>query len=408
MKFIIYTLAVLLGATALAYFIKHDPGYFMVSLYGWTIETSATFAILLNLLLFTALYLLLRLVSYTLALPRRIRHWRKLRAATRSRKHLIDGMMKLNLGQWFDAEKLLVRSAHHEDLAVLAYMGAARAAQGLRAKNRRDGYLLLAGDHSPGDTLALALAQAQLEAEDGHPEQAITTLDQLPLQYRNNGYALSLLARYHSELNEWPALVELLPRLRRHDALPLNQYYETEHSAYRGLIGHLAAQGDNAALWHLWDELPSRLQERDDMVAAFCCAMINLGYANDVEDLLYRRINKRWNDALVYLYGLMDGDVEIYLARAKNWLKQNQRDPILHLTLGRLAVRAQQWKNARYYLETSLKLNPSRDALNELGNLLLFLNEPKQALECYRRGLSLAGDKVEEGSVPLPCAATAP
>lgn len=416
MKFVLYTILALLAAAGLAHFAKQDPGYMMLSLHGWTIETSATFAIIAILLTFFALYTVMRLITFALQLPLRIRRWRKLRAATTSRKHLIQGMMKLGLGQWFEAEKLLIRSAHHKDLAVLAYMGAARAAQGLKAKNRRDGYLLLAGDESPRGSLALALTQAQLEAEDGHPEQAIATLNGLPLNHRNNGYALSLLARYYTELADWPALVELLPRLRRHDALPLPQYYETEQRAYTGMINHLAENKDAVSLWQLWDELPSRLQEREEVVADFCCAMINLGRANDVEDLLYRQVNKRWSDFLVYLYGLMDGNVDLHLTRAKNWLKQNQRNAVLHLTLGRLASRAQQWKNARYYFETSLKLNPSSEAYQELGNLLYFLNEPKLALESYRRSVSMSECKlvrvsekrtlVERPELPRPKAVT--
>ncbi len=394
MKLVLYIVLALLAAAGLALFAKQDPGYFMVTLYGWTIETSAAFAIIVTLLTFVAFYALMRLVSFALQLPLRLRRWRKLRATNRSRKQLIKGMMKLNLGQWFDAEKLLIKSARHDDFAVLAYMGAARAAQGLKVKNRRDGYLLLAGDKSPNDTLALALTQAQLEAEDDHPEQAIVTLNQLPPNHRNNSYALSLLARLHAELNEWPALVELLPRLRRHDALPLIQYYETEHRAYSGLIGHLAKTGDSVTLEQLWDELPSRLQEREDMMADFCCAMINFGRADDIEDLLYRRITKHWSDFLVYLYGLMDGDAEIHLARAKNWLKTQQRNAVLHLTLGRLAMRAQQWKNARYHLETSLKINPNSETYQELGNLLAYLNEEKLALECFRRGIVMSENKL--------------
>ncbi len=407
MKFILYLLLALLVVVGLAYSAQQDPGYFMVTLHGWTIETSATFAIIVTLLAFVCVYALLRLIGMAIQLPLRVRRWRKLRAANSSRKQLIKGMIKLSLGQWFNAEKLLLKSARHDDLAVPAYMGAARAAQGLKAKNRRDGYLLLAGDKSPNNTLALALTQAQLEAEDGHPEESIATLNKLPLNHRNNSYALSQLARYHAELKDWPALVELLPRLRRHDALPLNQYYELEHQAYSGLIGQLTQKGNSVTLWQLWDELPTRLQEREDIVADFSCAMINFGYANDTEGLLYRHINKKWSEFLVYLYGLMDGDVDIHLSRAKNWLKSHQNSAVLHLTLGRLAVRAQQWKNARYYLETSLKLSANAETYQELGNLFNHINEPKLALECYRRGLALTENKfikleVKSGVVERP------
>lgn len=399
MRLLFYTLLALSIVIALAYSTTQDPGYLMVTLHGWTIETSATFAIIVMLLLFVALYLLLRLISTLLQLPLRLRRWRKLRAANSSRTQLVQGMMKLTLGQWFNAEKLLLKSARHDDQAVLAYMGAARAAQGLKAKNRRDGYLLLAQDKSPQNRLSIALTQAQLEAEDGHPEEAVATLNKLPLDHRNNGYALSILAGYYTQLQDWPALVTLLPRLRRHDALPLNQYYECEHQAYSGLIRQLARKGDSTPLWQLWDELPSRIQEREDIVADYGNAMINLGYADEIEELLYRHINKKWSDLLVYLYGLMDGKADIHLSRAKSWLKTHQNSAVLHLTLGRLAVRSQQWKNARYYFETSLKLSADAETYQELGNLLSHTNEPKLALECYRRGLALSENRLVKRAV---------
>ncbi|MFC1749323.1 heme biosynthesis HemY N-terminal domain-containing protein [Pseudomonadota bacterium] len=389
MKFVIYSVVVLFIATVIAIFAKEDPGYVMFTIRGITIETSVIVFGVAVLLVVAALYMGLRLLIATGLMPRRFRRWRSNRGQCVSRKSLADGIVKLNLGQWHKAEKLFIKAAHSDDLAPIAYLSAARAAQGQGIPERRDGYLQLAQAKSPKASTAMSIALAQLQADDGDTEKAIKTLNKLPVNDRNQPQALKLLSRCYRTTNNWPALVELLPRLRGNKVLPQIKYYELEHSAYSGFLNHTARTSDGQALIELWEKLPKQLYDKEDMIADYCCSLIHFGQSNEAEEILYRRINKSWSEPLVYLYGLLDGDAEIHFSRAKNWYKKHQDNAILLLTMGRLAMRSHQWEEARKLLENSLQITPNSDTYQELGNLLSFQNEQGPALECYRRSLAL-------------------
>lgn len=392
MKLVITTIIVLIAAALVAVFAMQDPGYIMITFRDWTVETSFTLFAVVMLLGFIALYALFRLLIATGLLPKRLRRWRKLHGVEVGRKQLEKGMMKLHLGQWQEAEKLLLKSAKHQELAPLAYLGAARAAQGQGVESRRDGYIQLAQQKTPKNSLALTVAQAQIQADFGHADQAIRTLNRLPNSQHKDPAVLRLLARLYSDSRDWPGLMALLPQLRHHKALPQYDYYKLEHLAYSGMVKHIARHKDAKALWELWRKMPQELRDKEDIVADFTISMINFGQGDAVEEIIYRRLSKKWSDALAYVFGLLDGDAEIHLARGRNLLKKHPDNPVLLLSLGRLALRSHQWEAAREYLEASLRITPHAETYQELGNLLAFLNEQPQALECYRRGLALSSD----------------
>jgi len=392
MKLVIAIIIVLLVSAYVSVYAMQDPGYIMLSFHDWTIETSFVLFAAAILIGFVLLYAAFRLLIATGLLPRRFRKWNSRHKVDVGRKQLSQAMMKLNLGQWQAAEKLLIKCAKNQELAPMAYLAAARAAQGQGIEARRDGYIQLAQQKTPKDALALTIAQAQIQADFGKPEQAIATLNRLPSHEHKNQAVLALLTRLYTDSKDWPALVRLLAEIKQNKAMPLTNYFETEHLAYSGLINHVAMHKDATALWETWNNIPKDLRAKEDIIADFAGSMIKFGQADAVEEILYNRINKDWSDSLVYIYGLLDGDTEINLSRGRNWLKKHSGNPVLLLTLGRLAMRAHQWETARDYLKQSLEITPNAETYQELGNLLAFLNEQPQALECYRRGLALTSE----------------
>lgn len=66
---------------------------------------------------------------------------------------------------------------------------------------------------------------------------------------------------------------------------------------------------------------------------------------------------------------------------------------MLHLALGRIAIRNKLWGKARGYLEQSIKLRETPQAYAELAEVFATLGETKLSIDCYKRGLLLsAGD----------------
>ncbi len=409
MRLVIYSIVVLLAATWLALAAKEDPGYVMITYRDWTIETSAVLFAAITLVAFTLFYFALRLLIGTGLLPRKIGKWRRIKREIKAEKELTKGLIDLNLGKWDSAEKHLRKTLKSPHLATAGYLVAAQAAQGQGELARRDGYLELAKAGEKAKTqLGVELHKAHLLAEAGKLEEAVEALKHLPPNLRNHPATLAQLAHLYTELKDWPALTNLLPQLKRRKALPMTEYYELEHKAWSGLLNHIGRSKDVVALEKLWRDLPKRLRQKEDMVTDYACSLMNCGRNDEAEEVLYNRINRHWSDALVYIYGLLDGDAEIYLARARNWLKKHEDDPVLLLTLGRLALRAHQFDLAREYLEKSLAIAPNSETYTELGNLMVYLKENDKAIECFRHGLAMTPESFAQPTLGDPAVEHAP
>ncbi|MBI3773356.1 MAG: tetratricopeptide repeat protein [Gammaproteobacteria bacterium] len=392
MRLVIYSILVLIGATLITQFSIEDAGYAVISIHGWTLETSAIVFFILCLLLFVAAYFCLRLwVAIGLA-PKQFRKWRERRRAISGYQYLSQGFLELDSGKWFDAEKHLLKAARNPHLAVLSHLGAARAAHEQGARNRRDGYYKLALEHAPEAHMSILLNQAQLLQHSGQPEKALAVLEHMPGSLLNSPQVLRSLTTLYAETKNWTALVGLLPRLRQYKALPMDDYYRIERGAYLGHLQQIGRSRNINTILNLWKEIPTRLQEDEALFIEMVTALMNIGEADRAEDMLYRRINHQWNEKLVYLYGLLNGDAEIHLSRGRNWLGKNPNNSTLLLTLGRLAMRAHDWQAAQGYLEKSLEQLPNAETYQELGNLLFQLNAPERAADCYRRGLAMTKD----------------
>ena len=410
MKLIIYTVLALLATALITVWLREDPGYLLISFRGSTMETTAVMFAAIALLAFAALYIVVRLISAIM--PGHIRKWRRRRGMLSGQNALTRGLLELDQGHWHEAERHMITALRNPKLAALGYLGAARAAQAQGATARRDGYFKSALRRFPKSQVALTVSYAQLLGENGQPQQGVQVLKQLPPNQFLRAPVQRLLSNLYTDLKDWPSLVNTLPRLRHTKALSDYNYYQLEHIAYSGLVNHMGRSQDVPAMWKVWQHMPRRLREKEDITMDFACSLIHCGRANEAEDVLYTRITRKWSDSLVYIYGLLDGDAEIHLARGRNWLAEHGENPVLLLTLGRLANRAHQWDKAREYLEGSLKITPNAETYQELGNLLVFVNEPAHAIECYRRGLAMTTETffqpeiktgvVERAKLPRP------
>ena len=93
---------------------------------------------------------------------------------------------------------------------------------------------------------------------------------------------------------------------------------------------------------------------------------------------------------MITLFGLLEGgDTGAWLRQAESWLQSRPEDASLLLAAGRLCIRNQLWGKARSYLESSIAIDPSPEAFDELGRLMLQVGDEDEAASAFRRGLAL-------------------
>lgn len=369
-----------------ALLIRKDSGYALLSWDVWTVEMNLAMLLLIALLLFTSVYLLLRLINHIIETPIRLHHWRHRRQTKRAQQSLTRGLLQLAEGEWERGERSVVQYAEQSETPLLNYLVAARAAQSLGAHDRRDAYIRLAHQHMPSADVAVGLTQAELQLADKQLELALATLIHLRSIAPRHHYVLKLVAQLYEQLGDWNKLLGMLPELRKNKVLEREQMTQLEIRIYIALLGQAT---DTDSLDKIWRQIPKMLKQDPRLLLRYTTHLHEMNQDTVAEPLLRSWFEKAWDQDLIQLYGLLHGaDSSRQLNSAEALLEQHPLDPVLLLTLGRLSLRDKLWGKAKSYLEASIDASGPVEAYQELGHLLETMGEPDKALAVYRDGIS--------------------
>jgi len=245
----------------------------------WWLSPSDTEQVLVRYggydVLFTPLSALALLVAAVLAawllrqvllLPLR---WRECRKRRRSRQ-LNDGLHALHLGQYAQAERQLAALASTPELARIARLGAARAAQARGEMAAARAHLAKLAPRHP-DTHAIALAE--LELAEQRPGDALAALDApaaQPLPPRGLALRADALAASGKSL----AACELIDSLRKQAVWPLAELKRREQAWAAAALDE-ATDGD--ALSAAWECLSAPLRRQPGVRATYTARAAALG-----------------------------------------------------------------------------------------------------------------------------------
>jgi HemY protein len=404
MRLVIALTATLVVSAAIAVLAQGDPGFVIIGFRHWTVELTLALALALLLIGAVLLYILWRVLALVLGWPRALGRWRGRLRARDARRALTEGLMALGEGRWGAAQRELERAAAGGEAPVMSYLGAARAAQKLGQAERRDRFLELAETHRPPGTegeLSVALTRAELELADSAVDQAVGSLARLRRLAPRHPRVLRLALEIHRRLEDWDAVLGLLPTLERRKIVDSAEGLRLRLEGLRNRLRQSASGTD--ALVLAWSSVPRALRTEPALLLTYVEELQRLGAAREAETVVREALARRWNDELVTWYGIIDtGDPCRQLAVAEDWLPARPRNPKLLLSLGRLCRRARLWGKARSYLEASIGADPRPETYRELGQLLEELEEREEALRRYRRGLELSLAHEELGLAARP------
>jgi HemY protein len=397
---------VLAVAGVLGALVARDPGYVLIAWQSYSLETSVWVAIvLLGVLLLLARFVS-GLVGSLVGSRTGLRTWNRQRLERRAQRRTTAAFLALAEGDFAKARSVLLRSAERVETPVLNYLGAARAAHELRDDEGRDRHLQQALDCTPRAARAVALTQAELQISRRHWEQALATLLSLRKEAPRNLHVLRMLRTTYLALEDWRALAELVPELRRAEAIDADDIEVLERRVWRSEMARVARmEGDRdarvAALEQVWERMPKTLKREPELVEAFARELLGLKADDTAEGVLRHSLRRDWHESLVALYGRIPAsDAQKQLVAAQSWLSERPNSEVLLLTLGRLALRTHQWARAREYFEGSIRLQKTAEGYGELARLCARLGEHERAAELYGECVRLQRDLLPD--LPLP------
>lgn len=385
MRFIALMVVGLGAGAVLAFLMVRDPGYVLVSYDGQSIETSLWFALACLVLLAALVYLLGFLVRRLARSGFAVSGWFRWRRETRARNRSLTGVMLLAEGRWSDAKQALLESADRVDTPLANLFAAARAANELGAYDERDEVLARARQATPQADFVVELVRAELQQVAGQWARSIATLNALRKKSPQHPMVVKRLFDAHEQLGDFEAVAELAPSLPK-DAAPDMAAVQT--AIWRARFAKCKTSADAAEhARKAWKAMPKKLRADEGIVIDYVDALAPSAPV-EAEGVLRRALKRDWRETWVRRYGNIDSDPVKQLAIAKQWLKNRPDDPVLLLTLGRLAARTGNVDEGKSYLEASLEMQEDADTLTELGRLCSSAGETKAANDYLSRALT--------------------
>ena len=377
-----------LGAVLL---VRDDPGFVMLRYRGWSAQTTLAFALAALIVVMVALYYLVRLLRGLWRMPAAVQRQSRNRRYAKSRRQLNQGLIDLAEGRFEQAETHLMRMVEYSESPLVHYLAAARAAQLQGKHDARDNYLKAAHEANPDAELAIGVTQAELQLAHHQTEQALATLTHLHGIAPRHDYVTMLLARAYFELEDWTALVDILPDVRRKKLLEPKRLREMELAGYSGVLGRAATS--QSSFERAWSDMPKNLRSDPAMMRYYLDMMARQRwYSHGAEQMLLKSLDNQWDDALIEVYGRFQAkDANAQLAHAEKWLDDFGHNEHLLLALGRISMRARLWGKAQGYFEASIGARATPAACLALAELFeQQLQQPDKAAAYYQRGLKIS------------------
>jgi len=401
MKKIIYFLVALALASGFATFVffwldgLDSPGWVLIGVGHWWVETTlAAFAVAL-IIGFFVFYYGLGLLIWLLKLPARLKRRGREVKFNRSQEALIAGLVDTAEGNFEKAEHVLIKHVSHSGAPLLHYLTAARAAQSRGAFDKRDEYLRKAAAHSPGADVAIGLTQAELHLSGKEFDQALSTLTNLHSIQPTHAGVLKLLHQAYQHVGDWEGIRKILPSLHTNKVMMETEIKLLETEAFSQLLKQTAESGDVAAMTGLWFEIPPYIKKMPGISAIYFAAMINADAGSQVENELATALADHWDATLLVLYGSIRSENSLkQLAMAERWLELYPSDAVLLMVLGKLSGQCANPDKAQQYLSMSLKIEPTVQAYQLLGDLLFEQGDKDAASQNYKLGLQLASAEI--------------
>jgi HemY protein len=367
------------------HWVAEDPGYVLLRMRGWRVETTVIAAVVLWLLAWAVLSLAWSLLRWPFgALSRRHRRL--------SQQRLGEGLVALIEGRHGDAERDLNRASRLESLRGPALLAAAEAASRRGESARALESLDRASQYVPQ---AARVLRARLLRREGKPAEALALLAPEADKGTLTPGGWRELAQAARESGDLRRARTALEPLQKSGALGSRAYAALETQI---LADTLQAAPDGAALNTLWSQLPKAQRRPPTVVDAYARRAAFFGLMLPAMDELESALRREWSPRLIETWGLLAGDdLEPRLRRAEAWLDVHPNDAHLLLALGRMCVRLKLWGKARQYLERSLALEPVAGAWEALGDTFAGQDDAAEAQRCYRNALAMTrGEAVRD------------
>jgi HemY protein len=257
--------------------------------------------------------------------------------------------------------------------------------------NRERGLQLIEkyGSHVDDDYY-LALARADILGRLGNTEESWTILDGLQEEHKRDPALLERLITAAIDRQELTQAQQWLGSLRK--SVEQDRWLPLQHAIASAKMQEIASSDSDqkdTLLETYWLSLSRKTREDWPTFTVYLQALVDVDAHGLSEKSLREWVQKHWAEPAILAYGSLTTDTPEKLKKtAAGWLRTHPDDWALNLTLGRLAVKCEDFEEAKSYFIKSLELKPNEAAYLELAQLLHQLDEFSASQDAYQKAIA--------------------
>ena len=260
---VLFLMIALLAGLIAGPYLSGQQGYVRVETANTVYEMSLTTLVILFVVTLAVIYSLEWLVTRFFRLSSNTYNWFSLRKRVKAQRQTLEGLMKMNEGDYAKAEKLIGKTATHSAEPVLNLIKAAEAAQQRGDEFSANRYLIEATELAGSDNLVVEIARTRILLQQNKLPAARSSVDSLLEMSDRNKEVLKLAAEIYSRSKAYQALDEILDLIEGSGLFSAEEFKALQQETENGLLDEKMNEEGVEGLLAWWDAQPRR--RRNDL-----------------------------------------------------------------------------------------------------------------------------------------------
>lgn len=262
---VLFLMIALLAGLVAGPYLSGQQGYVRIETANNIIEMSITTLVIFFVIALAIIYGLEWIITRFLRLSRGSYNWFSRRKRVRAQKQTLEGLVKMNEGDYAKAEKLIGKNAKHSVEPVLNLIKAAEAAQQRGDEFSANRYLIEATELAGSDNLLVEIARTRILLQQNKLPAARSSVDSLLEMSNRNKEVLKLAVDIYLRSKAYQALDEILDSVENGGLFSTEEFQELRTQTENGLLDEKMNEEGVDGLLAWWDDLPRRRRNNVDL-----------------------------------------------------------------------------------------------------------------------------------------------
>ena len=262
---VLFLMIALLAGLVAGPYLSGQQGYVRIETANNIIEMSITTLVIFFVIALAIIYGLEWIIIRFLRLSRGSYNWFSRRKRVRAQKQTLEGLVKMNEGDYAKAEKLIGKNAKHSAEPVLNLIKAAEAAQQRGDEFSANRYLIEATELAGSDNLLVEIARTRILLQQNKLPAARSSVDSLLEMSNRNKEVLKLAVDIYLRSKAYQALDEILDSVENGGLFSTEEFQELRTQTENGLLDEKMNEEGVDGLLAWWDNLPRRRRNNVDL-----------------------------------------------------------------------------------------------------------------------------------------------